>query len=82
METIGWGLGFAGVIALLIGGIWLLVVAFQQDVVWGLACLFIPFVSLIFLVKYWEKASRPFAVWGGGLLGVLLGKFIRDGTIF
>lgn len=82
METVGWIVGIAGIIALLGGGIWILVAAFQQDIVWGLACLFIPFVSLIFLVKYWDKASRPFGLWAAGLLGVFLGKFLREGTIF
>jgi hypothetical protein len=82
VETVDWGIGIAGTIALFAGSIWFLVVAFQQEIIWGLACLFIPFVSLIFLIKYWNKASKPFAVWVAGILGILLGKLIREGTIF
>ena len=81
METIGWGIGTTGMIALFAGSIWFFVVAFQQDIVWGLACL-IPFVSLVFLAKYWSKASKPFALWAAGFLGLFLGRFIREGTIF
>ncbi len=81
MDAIGWGIGYVGLGMMLVGSIWFLVVAFQQDVFWGIACLLIPFVSPIFLFKYWNKASRPFIVWIVGLLGLFIGKFIRDGTV-
>jgi FtsH-binding integral membrane protein len=29
-------------------------------VLWGLACLFVPIVSLFFLIVHWSKARRPF----------------------
>ena len=38
-----------------VGGIWLLVVAFQQHILWGLGSLFVPFVSLIFAKKDKER---------------------------
>lgn len=52
-----------------IAGLWLLVAAFQTSVLWGLGYLFIPFVSLIFLFKQWERAKTPFLI---GLIGTLL----------
>lgn len=39
-----------GFIISVVAGIWFLVVAFKQSVLWGLGCLFVPFVSLIFLI--------------------------------
>jgi len=80
METIGWGIGIFGLGAVIFGSIWFFVVAFQQDVAWGIACLLIPFASLVFTVKYWSKASRPTAVWVAGFLGLFIGKFVRDGS--
>ncbi len=53
----------------LVGGIWLLVVAFQEHILWGLGSLLVPFVSLIFVIMYWNKSWKPF---GLQLVGVLV----------
>ena len=34
--------------------------AFQQQVLWGLAYLFIPFAGLVYVIKYWDNAKMPF----------------------
>lgn len=78
METIGWIIGIAGMGALLVGSVWFLVVAFQFDSAWGVACLLIPFVSIVFLVKYWSKARIPFVVWVGGWICLFFGAFLRE----
>ena len=69
MEILGLTLSVIGAIVSLIGGIWFLVVAFRQSVWWGLGCLFIPFVSLVFLIMHWRDAAKPFFV---SLLGTVL----------
>jgi hypothetical protein len=58
-----------GIIMSAIGGIWFLVVAFQESVLWGLGCMFVPFVSLIFLISHWSNAAKPFGV---SLLGSVI----------
>lgn len=50
-----------GFLVNLAGGLLFLVAAFRESVWWGLACFFIPFASLIFLIKYWESAKTGFA---------------------
>lgn len=62
MEALGMIVLFIGAIVSLIGGIWFLVVAFRQTVWWGLGCIFIPFVSLVFLIMHWGDAAKPFFV--------------------
>jgi hypothetical protein len=52
---LGWLMAFAG-------GIWFLVCAFQDDVVQGLLCLFVPFYSLIYLITHFEEVKKPFLV--------------------
>lgn len=49
------------------GGVWFLVVSFKESVWWGLGCLFISLVQLIFLIMYWHDVKKPF---GLQLLGV------------
>ena len=60
MEILGTILLVIGFAISAFAGIWFLVVAFRQSVLWGLACLLIPFVSLIFLIIHWNEAKRPF----------------------
>jgi hypothetical protein len=69
MELVAMIIGGIGGIISLIGGIWFLVVAFRQSIWWGLGCLFIPFVSIIFLIIYWGDAAKPFFV---SLLGAAI----------
>jgi hypothetical protein len=52
---LGWLIAFAG-------GIWFLVVAFQDDAIQGILCLFVPFYSLIYLITHFEETKKPFLV--------------------
>jgi hypothetical protein len=69
MEIVGMIIFVIGGIVSLIGGIWFLVVAFRQAILWGLGCIFIPFVSIIFLIMHWSDAAKPFFV---SLLGAVI----------
>lgn len=69
MEIIAIVVAVVGALISLVGGIWFLVVTFQESIWWGLGCLLLPFVSLIFLITHWREASRPF---GLSILGSLL----------
>jgi hypothetical protein len=83
MDMLGYALLIIGLIISAFAGIWFLVVAFRQSVLWGLGCLFIPFVSLIFLIVHWAEAKRPF-LWSllallPLFLGVALSGELRAG---
>ena len=62
MEVLAMLLIVVGIIGSLIGGIWFLVVAFQESVLWGLGCLLFTPVALIFLIMHWDEAGKPFLV--------------------
>jgi len=79
MSTIGLIFLVIGAIISLVGGIWILVLAFQESVLWGLGCLFVPLVMLIFVIMFWNKASRPFLIYLGGVLVILLGMAMGGG---
>lgn len=69
MEILGAILMIIGAIISIVYGIILLVRAFQAGILWGLGYLFIPFVSLIFVIVHWEDAKSPFLK---GLLAIPL----------
>ncbi len=63
---------FGGWITSVIAGLWLLGKAFGESAMWGLACLFIPFAGLVFVIKHWDVAGLPFIVnlVGGFIAGI------------
>ncbi len=50
--VLGWLMAFAG-------GVWVLVVAFQDDVMQGLLCMFVPFYGLIYIITHFEETKKP-----------------------
>ena len=57
---------WVGLILYAVGGIWLLVVAFKQSIAWGICSLLIPFVIIVFAIKYWQNAKTPFLIFIAG----------------
>jgi uncharacterized membrane protein len=69
MGILGLLLVIVGGIISLIGGIWFLIAAFQESVLWGLACMLVPLASLLFLIFHSNRALNPFLLsFGGGVL--------------
>lgn len=68
---------FAGVVAIVIGGVWMLIRAFSEGIIWGLGCLFLPLVSLFFLIVHWRQAKDPFFLQLLGI-GIIFGAALLD----
>jgi len=62
----GTALYFAGSIISLVGVVWLIVLAFQDSILWGLLSLFIPCAILVFIAKAWPVTMRPTMIMLGG----------------
>ena len=61
-----------GTLIAIVGGLWIVVIAFQESVLWGLCSLFIPCVALYYVITHWEKTKKPFLIEvAGGLLCAL-----------
>ena len=76
MEAVGMILLIIGMIVTFVGGVWFLVVAFQESILWGLGCLFIPIVPLFFLILHWDQASKPFLVQLAGFVPLMVGALM------
>jgi len=67
-----------GLILSFVGWIWGLVQAFNEETVWGVLYLLVPFASLVFYIKKWQnkKIRKTFWIgltgWGMILLGSLV----------
>jgi len=62
-------LAYIGIGIIFIGGIGFLIAAFKESIWWGLGCIFISPVSLIFLILNWSEAKNPFFL---QLLGIAI----------
>ena len=71
----------AGAVAVVIGNFWFIINTFRVHVFWGLGCLFLPFISLIFLFVHWKSAARPFVLSFVGIISVILGVFLGDSRV-
>jgi len=70
MEFLSTALILVGGVVAFAGGIWLLVAAFRESFLWGLAYLCCnPIGPLVFVIKHWRGAARPFFL---HLLGTLV----------
>lgn len=49
-----------GLVISLIGWVMVIWLAFRESVLWGLACLFIPFAYFIFAITHWADAKKGF----------------------
>lgn len=74
-------LAYIGFGLIVIGGIWFLIAAFRERVLWGIGCLPIAPVSLFFLFAYWDEAKNPFLLQLSGIglavLAVYMGAEIE-----
>jgi hypothetical protein len=78
LATVLFGLGFLLAIA---GGIWELILAFNDHIGWGLASLLLPGAALVFTVMKWSNKSvrKSFLL---GILGLLITYCTREVIIF
>jgi len=81
MTGLGALLVILGLVIALFGGLMFLVAAFRESIWWGLACLFLPFVSFFFLIVHWRVAKKPFFLQLLGLAVMVIGAILSPQTL-
>ena len=66
------GIIVLAMLAVLAGGIMMLVGAFRESVFWGLAYLFLPLAPFGFIFTHWDRAGAGFLVSAGGFLATVV----------
>jgi hypothetical protein len=76
LNVLGTLIIFAGLALWLLGAFAFLVAAFRENILWGLAVLFLPVAALVFLVLHWPRAKNAFflELWGIGT--ILVGSLV------
>ena len=65
---------YLGIVLVVIGGIGTLIAAFKTSILWGIGCLLLAPVSLIFLILHWDVAKNPFFLQLVGLALAFVGS--------
>ncbi|OTG84248.1 hypothetical protein B9T33_00130 [Acinetobacter sp. ANC 5054] len=65
---------YLGFVIIFIGAIGFLIAAFKTSILWGLGCLLLSPISIVFLILYWQDAKNPFFLQLIGLFVVFLGS--------
>lgn len=69
-----------GLIVAIVGGVMFTVAAFRRSVGWGLAVIFVPFASFVFLVKWWDETKRSFGIQIAGTVLIILAVLIAPAS--
>jgi len=51
-----------GIALAVVGDVWIIVLAFRTGLLWGLGCLFLPPVGLIYCVLHFRETWKPLIV--------------------
>ena len=68
---------YIGLAVFIIGGLGLLIAAFKESILWGLGCLLLAPISLVFLILHWDKAKNPFLLQLVGVAIIFLGSMFK-----
>lgn len=71
-----------GLLAIVLGGLWMLVQAFSESLLWGFGCLLLPGpVSLAFLIVHWRRARSPFYLQLLGVAAILVAAVVEPSSL-
>ena len=76
MAALGMVVCLVGGIAGLVGGIMILIKAFQKSILWGLGSLIVPFVILVFAVMNMEDCKKGLLIMLAGIVVQVLGMIL------
>jgi len=51
---------YGAMVVFVLANFWYVIVTFNESLWWGLGCLLVPLVSLVFLLSHWSEAKAPF----------------------
>ncbi|HEU0036975.1 MAG TPA: hypothetical protein VFQ53_40470 [Kofleriaceae bacterium] len=76
MQTLGACVMWLGLVLILLGGLFFVIAAFRESILWGLGVLFVPFVSLVFLVLNWSRAKNSFFLQLYGIGAIIVASLL------
>ena len=60
-----------------LGGLWIIVLAWEKDVWWGAGCFLLPFVQWFYVGLHWKESKHAFMLQVSGLAVLVLAEMLR-----
>jgi hypothetical protein len=45
-----------------VAGLWIVILASQDSILWGIGCFLVPFIQLIYIALHWKQTKSAFFV--------------------
>lgn len=65
-----------GILIAIYGGILFLIATFRESIIWGIACIIISPISIVFALLHWDVSKRPVLIQLTGFAVIFLGAMI------
>ena len=76
LHTIGWAIFAVGLLLAFLGYLWILILGWQRNVLWGVVCFFIPMLQLVYIAAHWKESKDGFFLQVAGVGLILLAIYI------
>jgi hypothetical protein len=67
LHSVGWLLFGFGWLLCFFGWLWILLLGWQRNIWWGVACFFIPVFGLVYVAAHWKESREAFFLQLGGV---------------
>jgi hypothetical protein len=59
-----------------LGGLWIVLLAWQKGALWGIGCLVFPILQLFYVALNWKEAKSPFLIQVAGGVAFLISSVV------
>lgn len=66
-----------GYVLCFIGELWIIVLAWEKGILWGVGCLLFPAAQLVYVALNWKQAKSPFFVLLAGFAAFFISDIFR-----
>ena len=67
---------WTGYVLTFLGSLWIIVLAWQKGVLWGVGCFVFPFIQLVYVVLNWKQTKQAFFLQLAGFGALILSEIV------
>jgi hypothetical protein len=72
VHTLGWVLFVLGWLLAFLGSLWIIILGWQRNIIWGVVCFLVPIVQLVYIAAHWKESKEAFSLQIAGLVLLIL----------
>ncbi|HEY0704099.1 MAG TPA: hypothetical protein VGD60_15120 [Candidatus Acidoferrales bacterium] len=72
VHAVGWTLFISGWLVAFAGTLWIIAAAWQRNILWGLICILVPVIQLVYIAAHWKDAKEGFFLQLAGVALIVL----------